>query len=86
VRADGARLAGTVAAESAPGFDGRPTHYRIDGRVTPPDGRRLDLTLFATAPEPGDFRVLVLADGRMNGAGKTRRTGSQEFVCSNVDL
>jgi hypothetical protein len=69
--AAGATLIGTLVDDDVATGEG----YRYDVSVTTPDGRVIPMTFGAATTEEGEFRLILLADGRGEGQGKTKRTG-----------
>ena len=69
--AAGGQLVGELADDAATSGD----RYGFDVTITPPDGRVIPMTFSTATTDEGDFRLILLADGRGKGQGKTKRSG-----------
>ena len=68
--AAGAELAGMLAEEDVSAG----ATYRYDVTVTTSDGETAEMPIFTRTTEEGEFRTIILPDGRGKGQGKTKRT------------
>ena len=68
--AAGGHLTGELAEDAATSGD----RYVFDVTITPPDGRVIPMTFSTATTEEGEFRQILLADGRGKGQGKSKKS------------